>query len=222
MIPIESFIGKHDGETIAVVGNGPSLVDQKLDHLVDMTTIGVNRAYMLPDYNPTIPNDWSPTYAAWTDHERIDWPVDVYERCRATFVWENEIEQAVTKPKEWPNLSTWRERRIEKTDNHIVPIKRSVYDGIIQPGATAISAVHIAFMMGAVSVHVYGCDHALDDNGFSHFYSDRPVENTESMKEIRNQLLNMLASWQMVASIWPGKVVDKSTFGGLGERYGTV
>lgn len=215
-----ALVGIHEGERIIVLGNGPSLLDADLAWLDGEITMGVNRAYLLPAYNLSLAQDWQPTYAAWTDHGRIDYCPSVYAGCQATFTWRHELDGNHPNVRDWPNCVLWDEmawsdRRAEERRY----LLRSEYQGILQLGSTAISACHLAFVLGAAEVVVIGCDGTYDERGRSHFYSPPGVMGLHDYDRMMVAWNNMRQGWLKVQPAWPGPVIDLSPAPGIGEVY---
>lgn len=216
---MDRLVGTLEGRRVVVVANGPSLLGQDLRWLADEVTIGVNRAHLLPLYNHDLPRDWCPTFAAWIDHHKVDFPPTVYTRCEATFVYRQELERTTGIPKEWPNLVPFDALTFNRERPRY--LWRSRYEGgLVQLGSTTISSVHAAFVMGAEEVWVIGCDHRHDDEGRSHFYSPVGADLIQNAQQQRKTWQTTVESWGCVARSWPGAVTDKGPWGGMGESYG--
>jgi hypothetical protein len=150
VLPGSEIEGRHKGELIFVLGNGPSLLSAR-DHETQLrafTTIGVNRAYRLLQTTCLLFLDRS----FWAAESR-----EILESGSAVFC-----------PKRLglPYFTQFgRYRSSHKKD----VLSETWADGLYWSRSSGVAAVNLAYLFGAAEIALLGID--LRDS--SHFYSER-------------------------------------------------
>lgn len=198
---LEKLLNSQKGKRIVVIGNGPSLLRQDLSGLPECLTIGVNRAYRLPAHNRTVPSDWVPTYACWNDHQLTvmgsdPFAPEEYQDSLACFVADRGLKGFA-----WQNLVPFK--IVPPVDLAVRAVRRGEYRGIVGGLSSCVSAVHLAFCLGAKTVDVIGVDHEYDSIGRVYFYSQPDGDKAHEAGSADPHWRDMAEAWKALASLWP-------------------
>lgn len=209
---ILDLANRHSGETILVLGSGPSLL-RCPPPIKDYTTIAVNWGWAL----------WTvggPDYLLWSDHQKLlggrtsrprglVWAPELI-RYSTWLVYGPQLRRGKAAGWEaaipWDGPDAWRRRRAT----------RGRYEGFALAGSMAHSAVHAAFYLGAEDVIVCGCDCQDGHQGRSYWWSE-PGHRVTTVR----QFATYQDGWQGTRDLWPGTVWDGSPADvrGLGAGY---
>lgn len=151
--------GRHAGETVFVLGNGPSLKEASPDALSKVTTIGVNRA---PEYH-------DPDYLVWLDSKFLEENAELVSSSRAEKFAAAKIRAA---------HPYRRFKRYSPRPNQ--PLLSGNYEtGLFWSYTSVFPAINLAWIFGASAIVLCGVD-LLDR---SHFYSNEgrgePFHNSQ-------------------------------------------
>jgi hypothetical protein len=137
------------GETVFIIGNGPSLLEEDMGLLDGRFSIGINRCFRLLD----------PTILIWQDREMYaNNGIDDIRKTKAIKVCSEHIDDH----KEFSNF------RISK-GNFSFNIKSDRLQGL---GCTGALAVQLAVSMGAGKIVLLGCDGKYGKH--TDFYGNNP------------------------------------------------
>ena len=142
--PIE---GRHSGEIIAVLGNGPGLLDSPTEDLRRITTIGVNR----------VPLHHDPDYLLWLDVKFQSECSELIARSGA----EKFAAEKIRLPHPYHRFGKYVPRSGEPM------MSDSFEKGLYWSQTSVFPAINLAVMFGAAGIVLAGVD--LADG--SHFYS---------------------------------------------------
>lgn len=143
--------GKHKGETVFMVGNGPSLTYEMLDKLKDHTTIAMNNISLVFPHT-----DWRPTYYLnvsrsfqydlwWQDRG-----IEAISEAECSFLWAKNI---------MVPLRRGVDARIVVMSCVDLPIWfLNQSDCVSRYGSSMFSALQVAEFMGFDQIFLIGCD----------------------------------------------------------------
>jgi len=151
IVDMEHFRGKHRGETVFVVGNGPSLTYDMLDKLQGRTTLAMNNialAFPHTDWRPTYYLNVSRTFKG--DNHWIEQGLKAINASEHTFLWVRNALIPILYGAESPitllscaTVPLWFEDKTACISRY---------------GSSVYSALHIAEHMGFGQIFLLGCD----------------------------------------------------------------
>jgi hypothetical protein len=141
--------GKHIGETIAVLGTGPSINDVDFSLLEGVTTIGVNR----------ILYGFDPDYLVWLDLNAVEVLEDIYGDSQAL---------KLCSRRAWQEDDVIPFEKYEPKNGQ--PFLSSDFrKGMYHGPSSIFAAINLAYLFGAERVILLG----VDLHNGAHFYSDK-------------------------------------------------
>ena len=171
MPPLIELLGRHEGKSCAILGNGPSLNESHvLDVYANDVVIGCNRAYQ-----------WGPLdYLLFGDRrigEAVQAAVDKHDHIFDA-KWVIEERWLGVPGREYPpagQVYPWQKSR--RSDMRAVVPGMETREWWNAPGrtlacwkTTVMPAFHLAVMMGCKRVELYGCEGAPGPKGERHFF----------------------------------------------------
>ena len=155
--PPSSVYGRHEGETIIVIGNSSSLLENDMDEFDGYTTIGVNR----------ILQTYEPTYLFVVDRSVMESEhARMMESPSIKLIYPGAMSSRYRKlyTKAWTSLPHMDQRSATtaKTGNIHIP------DG----GNSGYEAIQMAYRMGASRIALAGIDMYWPPRKHSHFFGD--------------------------------------------------
>jgi hypothetical protein len=156
---IENFKDRHKGESVFVIGNGPSLTPAILDRLVGKTTIAVNRIAKIFDHT-----EWRPTYyvgitTAINDSRHKADILRAIHSAHTAFCWD--AYKTESQVNEKVNVFYVNCSRVEDTQaaaarddwwSDDIAVRLDKF------GVAIFSALQVAAYMGFATVYLIGCD----------------------------------------------------------------
>jgi len=141
----------HEGETLFMVGCGPSLTYDKLDMLQGHTSMSMNNIALAYPHT-----EWRPTYylnvtrSFYFDDYWQKAGLEAIKSAECSFIW---ARNAV------PVARAQLNKRVSLLSCHTMPIWSSYADAnVSRYGTSMFAALHVAYFMGFKSVYLLGCD----------------------------------------------------------------
>ena len=152
---LESYRNIYEGETVLVVGNGPSLLNTPLEKFSSFPSIGMNKIDML--YDKT---SWRPSVIISSNNLVVKQHSSAYEEA------------------DTPLFLSWKARKflsealrskvnffLTKSDSSF---SKDFSEGVGASGTVTYAALQLAFYMGAQRVILFGVDHNFKYEGSPH------------------------------------------------------
>jgi hypothetical protein len=191
---IKALHGIHKGETIAVVGSGPTAIEFKNQHL----SIGVNGAAKLGKrFDYFMCGDARSSAFDWFNidcsrvrviakltaaPDKILYPIDLFQDIKRTAVITAKQSSVKLPPPVEPHLTFMY--RWYKSDR-----LKSDMNYLMFGGTISCCAVQLAYLMGATKIVLYGC--GFNSVGRHYFYhTPRPGSISASQRAVMNAVIS--------------------------------
>lgn len=171
---LKAYKDIHKGKTAYLIGNGPSVRREDLEHLKDQITFCCNKFYM--SYSS---HTFRPTYTVSADDKMIeDFGSDIVVNSVGE-VWLCSAFRPALKGKKY-NWLYLRQGELRLSEN-------SIMYGACHLGATLLAALQIGYYMGIRKFALYGVDHsfqyATGDGRTSYSEKNHFISNYREGKE---------------------------------------